>query len=86
MLRKKTSILWALTEPGIMIQNLENNHFIELGEVQEKIWSYIDGTHTSDEITEKLRIEFHDQPVHSLQLLVRQTLDYLLESELITES
>lgn len=77
--------MWALTEPGIMIQNLDTNAFLELNEVQERIWSYIDGTHTEEEILSRLQQEFIQESPGDLELLLKKTISNLAQFELIID-
>ena len=86
MLKKKSSILWALTEPGIILQDLNNNVFFELDEVQEKIWSYIDGTHTNDDIVIAVSKKFTHLSFSSVRETTTKTIEYLLHNNLVTDN
>lgn len=42
--------MWAFTETGIMLHNTNNGAYIELKGPEERIWAYLDGSHTIDEV------------------------------------
>lgn len=55
MLKKNEAVMWAFTPNGIVLHNTERAHFLELDELGERIWSYVDGSHSAEEILEMLR-------------------------------
>ncbi|MBS1582076.1 MAG: PqqD family peptide modification chaperone [Bacteroidetes bacterium] len=55
MLKKNEAVMWAFTANGIVLHNTARARFIELDEVGERIWSYVDGSHSAEQILEKLR-------------------------------
>lgn len=83
MLRKNQSILWALTDMGIIIQHLTSNTFYELDEVQERVWSYVDGTHTREDIIRKVSSDLQVSSPSEVAQKIDSSLDELLQAELI---
>lgn len=86
MLRKKLDILWAFAEPGIMLQHLPTNTFFELSEIQERIWSYIDGTHSREAIIERMIADYPNLDTDEAKTLTNTTIDSLLENQLIVQN
>ena len=86
MLRKNSSILWTFTDAGIIIQNLESNLFMELDDFQEKIWAFIDGTHTENEIVNYLVVTKNKTTFSKRKKIVQQTIRILKKNSFIIEN
>ncbi len=85
MIRKNTKLLWALTDNGIVIQHLGTNLFYELGVVEERIWSYVDGTHSEEDILNKIVDEFNSIPRSELFNRFENTMTLLKGENLISD-
>jgi len=77
MFKKNLSVMWAFTEAGIMLHNTENNSFIELNFVEEKIWRFIDGTFQPKEIALLISKENLISDVGELSNVVDRTIEKL---------
>jgi hypothetical protein len=86
MLRKNLSVLWAMSDPGIVLQNLNTHTFCELNEIQEKIWAYLDGTHGEQDIIELLTTEFWERSSEDIRIMVETTIELLRENGFIFNS
>jgi hypothetical protein len=84
MFKKEKSILWALTDPGIILQKVSTNTFYELNEIEEKIWSYMDGSFTQEAILEQLKKDFKDVGDDELSKILHDTTEYLHTNGLIS--
>ena len=84
MYKKEKGILWALTEPGIILQKMSTNTFYELNEVEERIWSYVDGSHTQEAILERLKKDFSNLSPDVLSNMLKETTAYLHKNGLIS--
>ncbi len=85
MLKKNLHILWTFSEPGIMLQHMPTNNFFELNEVQERIWSFVDGTHSREHIITKMIMTYPDMPESEIKQITTTTIDDLLENKLINQ-
>lgn len=83
MYRKSLHVFWAQTDNGMLIQNINSNHFVELNQVQGRIWEYLDGTFSDHEISNVLlKYTIGISQVELLQT-VQSTILLLLENDLI---
>lgn len=83
MYQKSKSILWALTDSGIVIQNLNSNTFYELDQFQEKVWSLIDGTHDEAKIISTLATDNSNPATTQLTERIIAELEALKQAQLI---
>lgn len=69
-----------------MLQHLPTNTFFALSETQERIWSYIDGTHSREAIIERIITDYPNLDTSEAKVLTNTTIDSLLENQLIVQS
>ena len=81
--RKRENILWALTGSGIVIQNLDTNVFLILNETQERVWAYIDGTNSMNQLIEYIYKESDNISYEQASRIVEETVKILRVNSLI---
>lgn len=86
MYRKQLFVFWVQTGSGILLQNVNTNNFIELDKIQERIWAYLDGTFSEDNILEVVSNENKDLSKDKLKETIQSTLAILLDYDLITNN
>jgi Coenzyme PQQ synthesis protein D (PqqD) len=86
MYKKNKHVFWVQTDTGIVLQNINTNHFIELNKMQEKVWEYLDGTFSDEAILGVLNKHFVDIPKAELAKTVKSTFTILLDYDLISEN
>ena len=50
ILERCDTVLWSLAQPGIVLHNLTRQLYLELDEVGYKVWAYLDGARTVEEV------------------------------------
>jgi hypothetical protein len=53
---KSDTVLWAFKSNGIVLHNFSTSVFVELDGLEHVVWSYLDGSHTLNEIERILEI------------------------------
>jgi len=86
MYKKNKHVFWVQTDTGIVLQNVNTNHFIELDKMQEKVWEYLDGTFSDVAILGVLNRHYADAPEAQLVKTVKSTIAILLDFDLISEN
>ena len=85
MYKKNLYVFWVQTDAGIVLQNVNTNHFIELNKAQEKVWEYLDGTFSEQGIAEVL-VKQNNIPESESLGTVKSTVDILLDYDLISKN
>lgn len=86
MYRKNLYVFWVQTDTGIVLQNVNTNHFIELDKIQEKVWEYLDGTFSEKDIAKVLAKQNMNIMEPELLETVKSTVAILLDYDLISQN
>lgn len=85
MFRKSHFVFWVQTDEGLILQNVNTNIYIELNHIQEKVWSFLDGTFTAEMIIDKLIHQKIGIPNDEVSEIVQSTIELLIYYDLINK-
>lgn len=57
LLRKSSQVFWVQVQEEILLRNYASNSAVQLGRAQRAVWELLDGSHTADQIVERLASE-----------------------------
>jgi len=84
MYEKNNHVFWVQIDSGLLLQNVQTNYFIELNAVQGKVWEYLDGTFSEQEIAKKIYTKNNQISLSQIRTEVTATISLLKQFDLIS--
>lgn len=87
VLERSDTVLWTLAPPGIVLHNFARRLYIELDDVGYRVWAYLDGARTIDEVVARCCAEQTGsaRSRRGLARRITQVIDTLFENGFIAE-
>lgn len=85
-LERSDNVFWTIAPPGILLHNFTLRYYLELDAVGYRLWGYLDGARTVDEVVDRCCEEFAGvQPRETLRRSIRDIVETLLTHGFVVE-